>query len=87
VPIIADDPGTTRASRIQGVRRFGGHVAPAQDAGVLDGDDHVGDVAVDHIVAIECQCADRRAGGQLLQGVTVWIIAGQQGQFCQRGAQ
>ena len=63
------------------MRRFGGHLAPAQDARLIDGDHHVGDLAVDHIVAIEDQCADRRTGGELLQGATVGIIAGQQGQF------
>jgi alkylation response protein AidB-like acyl-CoA dehydrogenase len=38
-------------------------------------------IAVDHIVAIEDQRADRRTGGELLQGATVGIIAGQQRQF------
>ena len=74
------------AGRVDGGDRFGGDVGPAHQPGLVDPHDDVGDVAVDHVVAIEHHRTDGRAGGQLLQGLGVWLVPGQQRQLGQRRA-
>ncbi len=51
------------------------------------GDDDIGDVAVDHVVGVQHQRADRAALGKLRECLRIRLSCGQQRQLRQRGAQ
>ena len=54
---------------------------------VVHGQDHVGDAAVDHIVAIERDRSDDFSRRQPFELLAVGFAGGEQGEFGQHGAQ
>ena len=75
------------SSRVQSVYRLGGHIAPAQNPSILNREHHIGDITVDHVVAVEDHRSYRCAGGKLLKGLAIGLIAGQQAQLGERCAE
>ena len=86
VPIVRWRRGHPRepAGRVDGAHRLGADILPAHPGRILHRDHHIGDVTVDDVVVIEDDRADRLPGGQLLDGVAIRLVGGEQRQLGQR---